>query len=165
MCFTPQTRHRTHVRLDFTIYWPVQISPACALPQARANTWGVLVSLNISTRESAGVTIVDLEGKATIGENNDLLNNSLRKIVAGGARHLLLNLSDLTQLDSSSIGTIAGTFVSLSRTGGTLKLLKPRGRVRTALDAMKWLDYIATFDNEAEALASFQQGQHSTGGA
>jgi anti-sigma B factor antagonist len=108
------------------------------------------------------VTIVDLEGKATIGENNDLLNRSLRKIVADGARHLLLNLSDLTQLDSSSIGTIAGTFVSLSRTGGTLKLLRPRGRVRTALDAMKWLDYIATFDNEAEALASFRQ---ATGGA
>ena len=96
------------------------------------------MSLQISIREAAGVTIVDLEGKATIGPDNDLLNSNLRKLVVNGARNLLLNLEDLTQVDSSSIGTIAGTFVSVSRQGGTLKLLHPRGRVRAALDVMKW---------------------------
>jgi len=121
------------------------------------------VSLQISIRESAGVTIVDLEGKATIGADNDLLNSHLRKLVAGGIRSLLLNLGGLTQLDSSSIGTIAGTFVSVSRQGGTLKLLRPRGRVRAALDAMKWLEYIPTFEDEAQALASFQLGAQTTG--
>lgn len=113
------------------------------------------MTLQIAVRESAGVTIVDLKGRATIGADNDMLNANLRKLVSSGVRNLVLNLADLTQLDSSSIGTIASTFVSLGRQGGTLKLLHPRGRVRTALDAMKWLDYISSFEDEAQAIASF----------
>jgi anti-sigma B factor antagonist len=121
------------------------------------------VSLQISTRKSGGVTIVDLEGKATIGADNDLLQGSLRRLTAGGERNLLLNLAKLTQVDSAGIGTIAATFVSVSRQSGTLKLLRPGGRVRAALDALKWFDYIQTFEDEAEALASFQMDKRSAG--
>ncbi|HLV94157.1 MAG TPA: STAS domain-containing protein [Candidatus Acidoferrales bacterium] len=121
------------------------------------------MSLQTSIRESDGVTIMDLKGKATIGIDNDLLNSELRKLVAKGMRNLLLNLEELTQVDSSSIGTIAGTFVSVSRQGGTLKLLRPRGRVRVALEAMKWSDHISTFEDEAQALASFHLDAHSSG--
>lgn len=120
------------------------------------------MSLQISARESAGITIIDLNGRATLGADNDLLQNFLRKLIAGGARNLLLNLVDLTQLDSSGIGTIAAAFVSLSRQGGSLKLLRPRGRVRTALDALKWFDYISSFEDEAQALASFHSEARSS---
>jgi anti-anti-sigma factor len=113
------------------------------------------VNLQISIRESSGVTIVDLEGRATIGADNDLLKSNLQKLVASGARNLLLNLVDLTQVDSSGIGTIAATFVILSRQGGTLKLLSPRKRVRAAFDATRLLDHIHVFEAEAPALASF----------
>jgi anti-sigma B factor antagonist len=113
------------------------------------------VSLQISVRESAGITIVDLEGRATIGADNDLLSSNLRNLIASGARNLLLNLVDLTQVDSSSIGTIAGTFVSLGRQGGSLRLLRPRGRVLAALRVMRLLESIPTFEDEDEALASF----------
>lgn len=119
------------------------------------------LSLEISTRELAGVTIVDLDGRATIGDTNDCLNKTLRDLVSRGAHKLLLNLANLTQVDSSSIGTIAGMFVSLDREGGSLKLLRPRGRVRTALDVMRLLDFIPNFEDEAEALASFEQRGHS----
>ena len=98
---------------------------------------------------------MDLKGKATLGPDNDLMSNYLRKVIAGGVRNLLLNLVNLTQLDSSGIGTIAAAFVSVSRQGGALKLLRPRGRVRTALAALKWFDYIPSFEDEAKALASF----------
>jgi anti-anti-sigma factor len=121
------------------------------------------VSLQISIRESAGVTIVDLKGKATIGDDNDLLSSELRKLVANGARNLLLNLVDLTQVDSSSIGTVAATFVSLSRQGGSLKLLCPRGRVQAALGATRLLDGIPTFEDETQALVSFRPRGHSAG--
>jgi anti-anti-sigma factor len=121
------------------------------------------VSLEISIRESDGVTVVDLKGKATIGYDNDLLNSNLHKLVASGVRNVLLNLVDLKQVDSSSIGTIAATFVSLSRQGGSLKLLRPRGRVREALDVMHWFDHIPTFEDETEALASFRPSGHSAG--
>lgn len=121
------------------------------------------MDLQISIRESAGVTIVDLKGKATIGDDNDRLNSNLRKLVDNGARNVLLNLVDLTQVDSSSIGTIAATFVSLSRQGGSLKLLRPRDRVMTALVATRLLDHIPTFEDETQALVSFQPQGHSAG--
>ncbi len=81
------------------------------------------MALQISIRESGDVTIVDLQGRVTIGADNDLLSSHLRKLVANGVRNLLMNLADVTQMDSSGIGTIAGTFVNLSRYGGNLKLL------------------------------------------
>ena len=114
------------------------------------------MGLQISIRECDGVTIVDLKGKATIGDDNDLMNSNLRKLVASGERNLLLNLANLTQVDSSGIGTIASIFVSLRRQGGNLKLVRLRGRVRAALDATRLLDHIPTFEDEIQALASFQ---------
>jgi anti-sigma B factor antagonist len=121
------------------------------------------LSLQISIRESAGVTIVDLEGKATIGADSDLLSSKLRSLITNGARNLLLNLVDLTQVDSSSIGLIAGTFVSLDRQGGSLKLLRPRGRVLAALRVMRLLESIPTFEDEDDALASFRPCGQSAG--
>jgi anti-anti-sigma factor len=121
------------------------------------------VGLQISTRESPGVTIVDLKGKATMGDDNDLLNRNLRKLVASGVRNLLLNLEDLTQVDSSGIGTIAATFVSLRRRDGNLKLLRPRGRVQAALSATRLLDHIPTFEDETQALVSCHLDAPSTG--
>ncbi len=77
-------------------------------------------------------------------------------MIANGARKLLLNLADLTQLDSSGISAITGTDASLVRQGGTLKLLRPRSRVRAVLQVIHLLDVIPTFEDEAQALASFQ---------
>ncbi len=117
---------------------------------------GAVVGLQISTRESGDVTILYVEGKATIGRDNDLLDGQLRKLVDEGARKLLLNLADATQVDSSSISTIVRTFVTLERSGGSLKLLRPRGRVRTVLRVIRLPDIIPTFEDETQALASFQ---------
>lgn len=114
------------------------------------------MALQISIRESGDVTVVDLQGRATIGVDNDLLSNRLRKLVASGVRNLLMNLADVTQVDSSSIGTIAETFLTLSRYGGSLKLLRPRGHVRVVLDVTRLLDKIPSFEDETQALASFR---------
>ena len=111
--------------------------------------------LKISRRESGDVTILDLQGRATIGANTNLLSRYLRKLAAGGVRKLLLNLGYLRQIDSSGIATIAGTYVSLIRQGGSLKMLRPTNRVRTVLEVMRLLSSIPTFEDEAEALASF----------
>ena len=70
------------------------------------------MGLQIAIRESADVTILDLRGKATIGVDSDLLNIQLKKLVAKGVRKLLLNMEDVTQLDSSGISAIVGTYVS-----------------------------------------------------
>jgi len=113
--------------------------------------------LEVSIRESEGVTIVDLEGRASIGPNTDRLDHELRKLAAAGVRKILVNLAGLTMIDSSGIATIAGTYVSLAREGGSLKLMRPSDRVREVLTVMRILNSIPTFEDEAAALASFRQ--------
>jgi len=119
------------------------------------------VGLQISIRESGDVTILDLHGRATIGFDSDLLNSQLQKLVANGVRKVLLNLADVPQLDSSGISAITGTYVSLSRQGGSLKLLRPRGRVWAVLRVIRLLDIIPTFEDETQALASFRPQGYS----
>ena len=119
------------------------------------------MGLQISIRESADVTILDLQGRVTIGADSELLNSHLQKLIANGVRKLLLNLADVTQLDSSGVSAIVGTHVSLSRQDGSLKLLRPCGRVRTVLRVIHLLDIIPTFEDEAQALASFRPQGYS----
>ena len=118
------------------------------------------MGLQISIRESAEVTILDLQGKVTIGVDGDLLGVHLKKLVDKGVRNLLLNLEDVTQLDSSGMSAVVGAYVTLSRHGGSLKLLCPGGRVQDVLQVMHVRELIPTFENETEALASFRRQGH-----
>jgi len=120
------------------------------------------VGLQISIRETGDVTVLDLCGRSTIDDgSSELLGSQLRKLVASGVRKLLLNLINLTQVDSSGISVIVGTYVSLKRQGGELKLLCPCGRVLEVLTVFHLLSTIPTFEDEAQALASFQPRSQS----
>ena len=114
------------------------------------------MSIEISTRMAGDITILDLKGRATLGKDADKLNNVLRETVATGARKLLVNLAELTQMDSSGIATVVRSFVSLGMAGGSLKLLAPMGRVRDVLEVTHLLKAIPHFENEAQAIASFR---------
>ena len=115
------------------------------------------MGLQISLRKSGDVTIVDLRGKATVNDGeSEQLRSRLEKLVGTGVRKLLLNLTDLIQIDSSGVSIIAETYVSLKRQGGRLRLLGPRGRVLQALTVLHLLDIVESFEDEAQALASFQ---------
>jgi anti-sigma B factor antagonist len=114
------------------------------------------VGLQFSIREAADVTILDLQGRVTIGVDSDLLNVQLKKLVAQGVRKLLLNLEDVTQLDSMGISAVVGTHVSLTGQGGSLKLVCPRGRVQDVLRVIRVAEFIPTFEDEIQALASFR---------
>jgi anti-anti-sigma factor len=114
------------------------------------------VSLQISIRESDDVTILDLRGRSTIDGESELLDNRLRKLIASGVRRVLLNLTELTQVDSSGVGVIIDSYVSLRDQGGDLKLLCPRGRVREVLRVLRLLEIIPYFENETKALVSFR---------
>jgi anti-anti-sigma factor len=114
------------------------------------------MGLHISIRESGDVTIMDLQGRSTIsGGESELLSGHLQELVAKGVRKLLLNIGNLSQVDSSGVSVIIGTYVSLKRHGGDLKLLRPGGRVLQVLNVFHLLDIIPSFDEEAQALASF----------
>ena len=119
------------------------------------------MGLQISIRKSGDVTILDLQGRATIGVDSDLLSGQLENLVANRVRKLLLNLVAVTQLDSSSISAIVETYLSLRHQGGSLKLLCPCGRVRAMLRVIRLPDIIPTFEDEAQALASFRPQDYS----
>jgi anti-anti-sigma factor len=114
------------------------------------------VSLQISTRKSGEITILELRGRSTIEGESELLSRCLKRLIANGAFKLLLKLSGLSQLDSSGVGVIIDTFVSVRNQGGELKLLCPRGRVLEVLRVLRLTEVIPCFDDENDALASFQ---------
>jgi anti-sigma B factor antagonist len=115
------------------------------------------VGLQVAIRKSDDVTILDLCGRSTIdaGES-ELLNRHLQGLLANGARKLLLNLTSLTQVDSSGLSVIVGTCVSLRRQGGDLRLLRPSGHVLEVFRVLRLLEAILSFEDEAEAVASFR---------
>jgi len=121
------------------------------------------VSLNVSIRKSGDVTILDLRGRSTInGGESELLSSHLQKLVSDGVRKLLLNLTNLTQVDSSGVSVIVTTYVSLRSQGGELKLLCPCGRVLEVLTVLRLLQIIPSFEEETQALASFRPLGHFT---
>jgi anti-sigma B factor antagonist len=113
------------------------------------------MGLQLGVRHVGDVVIVDLQGKATIGRASEILNNQLRQLIDDGTNKILVNLTDVTQLDSSSISTIVRAFVSLKNRGASLKLLRPRPNVRLVLETLHLLDAIPVAEDEAQAIASF----------
>jgi len=115
------------------------------------------VALQVSIRESGDVTILDLHGRASINDGESkLLESRLQELIARGARKFLLNLADLSQVDSSGLSIIAKTCASLRGRGGDLRFLRPRGAVLQALKVLRLLEVIPTFEDENQALASFR---------
>jgi anti-anti-sigma factor len=115
------------------------------------------VGLQISIRESDDVTILDLRGRSNIDAgDSELLDSHLHKLLANGARKLLLNLTGPTQLGSSGLSVTVGTCVSLRRQGGDLRVLRPRGLPLEVFRVLRLLESISSFEDEAQAPASFR---------
>jgi len=120
-------------------------------------TRGGVVGLQILIRQCNDVIILDITGKATIdASEGELLSKRLRALTDNGKRKLLLNLANLTQMDSTGISAIVESHVCLQRQDGELKLLGPRGRVLEVLTLFRLLDTIPSFKGETQALASFR---------
>jgi len=117
-----------------------------------------VAGLQASIRGYKDITILDLCGRSTRGDESNLLSGYIQKLAAGGVRKLLMNFSNTTQVDSSGISVIIATFVSLRGTGGDLRLLCPRGRVLELFTLLRLPKIIPTFEDETQALASFAEG-------
>jgi anti-sigma B factor antagonist len=113
------------------------------------------MDFQVFVRHVADVVIVDLHGKATIGRDNDLLDNQLRQLIDEGSSKILLNLAEVTQMDSSSISSVIRAFNSLRRRGASLKLLRPCGNVRLVLETVHLPDIVPTAEDETQAIDSF----------
>jgi anti-anti-sigma factor len=113
--------------------------------------------LQVSFRDSGDITIIDLQGRATISDGeSELLRKKLTELIANGKHKCVLNLAGLSHVDSSGFSVIVNMCLSLRNNGGDLRFIRPCGRALLAFNALHLLDLIRTFDNEGEALASFQ---------
>ena len=116
-----------------------------------------MTTLNITTRRSGPVVIVDLEGQIRIGETNINLHKTVHELVAGGERKVLLNLANVTHIDSSGLGELVAGHATLEKNDGEMKLLNLTERVSELMMITKLLTVFDVFENEAEAVASFEQ--------
>lgn len=111
--------------------------------------------INISERQAGDVTILDLEGKVTIGEGSVALRNAIRRLLGEGKNKILLNLGSVGYIDSSGIGELVSSFTAVNKEGGSLKLLNLTQKIQDLLAITKLLTVFDTYDDEASALASY----------
>ena len=111
--------------------------------------------LNISTRKSGDVTIVDLSGKIALGESNRALHEAIKSMIEGGDKNILLNLANVTVIDSSGLGELVAGYASAERNGGAMKLMNLSDRFIELIHITKLYTVFDVYDNEADALASF----------
>jgi anti-sigma B factor antagonist len=115
------------------------------------------MSLTINQRTVSDVQILDLSGKITIGAGNVQLREAVRKLIEGGQKKILLNLGDVSYVDSSGIGELVSSFTTTSNAGGHLKLLNLTKKIQDLLAITKLLTVFETFTSEEEAVSSFKQ--------
>src|SRR5579871_2310887 len=113
------------------------------------------MSLKTSTRQVDGVTILDMSGRITLGEGSVVLRDTIRDMVAQGNKKLLLNLGDVTYIDSSGIGELVSAFTAVRKEGGELKLLNLTKKVHDLLQITKLYTVFDVRDDEAAAIQSF----------
>ncbi len=111
--------------------------------------------MKLDIREVNDVTVVDVSGRITLGDGATEFRDMLRQLVASGNRKVLLNLAELTYLDSTGIGTFVSTFATMNNAGGHLKLVNLTKRVQDLLLITKLYTVFEIFDDEGAAIASF----------
>ena len=111
--------------------------------------------MKASSRQVDNVTIVDLSGRITLGEGSVVLRETVKDLVSKGRNRILLNLGDVTYIDSSGIGELVSAFTSVRNQGGELKLLKLTKKVHDLLQITKLYTVFDIKDDEATAVQAF----------
>ena len=114
-----------------------------------------MAELDISERQAGDITILDLDGKITIGEGSVALRSKIRELLGDGKNKILLNLAGVGYVDSSGIGELVSSFTAVKKEGGTLKLLNLVQKIQDLLAITKLLTVFDTFDDEGDALSSY----------
>jgi anti-sigma B factor antagonist len=113
------------------------------------------VSIQVTNRVVGDVSVVDVAGRITLGEGASALRENIRGLVGKGNKKILLNLSDVSYIDSSGIGELVSGFTTVTNQGGVLKLLGLTKRVKDLLQITKLYTVFEVFDDEATAVRSF----------
>ena len=113
------------------------------------------MSVKLNTRQVGDVSVVDVAGRITLGEGSSALRDLLREMVSKGQKHILLNLGEVSYIDSSGIGELVSGFTTVTNSGGQLKLLGLNKRVKDLLQITKLYTVFDVHEDEASAVRSF----------
>ena len=111
--------------------------------------------MKLSTRQAGGVTVFDISGRVVLGEDTALLRSSIRDLLDQGKKKILVNMADATHIDSSGLGELVTSCVSVRKAGGDMKLLKLTKKVNDVLQVTKLYTVFDIYDDEGKALKSF----------
>jgi anti-sigma B factor antagonist len=112
--------------------------------------------MQIAERESGAVTVLDLSGRITMGEDGNLLKDKLQSLLHQGKKNILFNLAQVSYVDSAGLGAIVSSYTTVTREGGSLKLANVTKKLQDLLSITKLLTVFETFDSEGEALRSYK---------
>ena len=112
--------------------------------------------LNIRERQAGEITVLDMEGKITIGEGSVALRTAIRRLLEEGKRKILLNLAGVGYIDSSGIGELVSNYTAINKEGGQLKLLNLTQKLQDLLAITKLLTVFDVYEDESEAINSYK---------
>ena len=111
--------------------------------------------MKTSSRNVNGVEIIKLEGKITIGAGDSQLRDVITNAVKEGKNHILLDMKDVSTIDSSGIGELVGAYTTVTNRGGKLKLIHLPGKVTDLLQVTQLITVFEVYEEESEAVGSF----------
>lgn len=115
-----------------------------------------MAELTIAERQSGDVTILDMDGKITIGEGSVALRSAVRRLLEENKKKILLNLAKVGYIDSSGIGELVSSYTAINKDNGELKLLNLTQKLQDLLTITKLLTVFDVYESEADALGSFK---------
>ena len=111
--------------------------------------------MQIDERKVGDVVVLDVQGRVMLGEGDEILKDKVNSLLNQSHKKIVLNLAEVPYIDSAGLGEIVRTFTTVSRQGGSLKLLNLTKRITDLLAITKLLTVFETYDSEADAVRSF----------
>jgi len=113
------------------------------------------VALRMAERDVNGITVLDIEGRIVLGEESNSFREKVKGLLASGKKKIVLNLANVTYIDSAGLGTLVATFHSARSQGAALKLANLGSKFKEVLQVTKLMTVFDTYDSEAAAIQSF----------
>ena len=111
--------------------------------------------MTVSERTVGAVTILDVNGHVTLNDGADQIRDKVKAVLADGKRHVLINLAQVSYMDSAGLGELVQAYSTVSKSGGALKLVSPTKRLKDLLVITKLATVFDSFDDETAAVASY----------
>jgi anti-sigma B factor antagonist len=116
------------------------------------------MALTVTVRKVGDVSIVDINGKITLGENTGMLRDEVRFLLSKGAKNLVFDMAHVGYIDSSGLGELVSAYTTIANRGGSLKLLNLQSKARDLMQLTKLYTVFAVFEDEKTAVESFGAG-------